>query len=101
MIVCTCGRKYHGKRAVCACGLVLEHGKASTIPGWVRAVARWRVPGEAGVGDTFHRLATSVGADRVMWLAKWFGVDCGCSGRRQLWNEQYPYDGKIPELVAN
>lgn len=28
MIECECGRKYHGQRVKCVCGLVIEAGKA-------------------------------------------------------------------------
>lgn len=61
------------------------------IPAWAKAVAAWKAPSDAGVGDTFHRLATKVGANHVSRLVAWFGIDCGCEGRRELWNVMYPY----------
>jgi hypothetical protein len=67
---------------------MVSHG----VPAWVSAVAAWRRSGDVGVGDTFHRLAAAVGADQVARLIAWFGIDCGCSGRQQQWNEMYPYD---------
>lgn len=68
-----------------------------TVPSWAQAIARWAQPGEMGVGDTFHRLAAKVGANHVSRLIEWFGIECGCEGRRDLWNALYRYDanGKL------
>lgn len=73
----------------CSCGRWLAKGG---LPRWVRSIAAWSQPGERGVGDTFHRLVAAVGADQVTRLLKWFRVDCGCEGRRDQWNDHYPYD---------
>lgn len=96
---CECGKEYlfpvYPVR--CTCGLV-THGDGSQMrfvtkkPTWVDAVSAWRSPDDVGVGDTFHRLAIAIGADRIARLIAWFSIDCGCEGRRQLWNEMYPYD---------
>lgn len=61
-------------------------------PRWVRSIAAWSKPGEIGVGDTFHRIAESIGAEHLSRLIKWFGIDCGCANRREKWNELYRYD---------
>jgi hypothetical protein len=58
----------------------------------VRSIAAWGQPGEKGIGDTFHRLAAKIGGEQLSRLMKWFGVDCGCEGRREEWNDHYPYD---------
>jgi hypothetical protein len=79
---CSCGRWYH-----------------VVWPAWAKAVSRWRASGDGGVGDTFHRLATAVGADRVARLITWFGIDCGCEGRRELWNQMYSYDASTETTI--
>lgn len=69
----------------------------SSVPRWAKAIAAWGKPGDRGVGDTFHRMVEAIGADNLERLIKWFGIDCGCSGRREQWNALYPYDdfGKL------
>lgn len=86
-MICPCGNvidetRIHGP-VKCACG------RWHNWPTWAKAVARWRVDGDVGVGDTFHRLAIRVGAENII---RWFGIDCGCEGRRDKWNKMYRYD---------
>lgn len=92
-MICECGNTIdeslvHGP-VRCSCG----RWHYVVWPAWADAVARWKSAEDIGVGDTFHRLATAVGADAVARLVKWFGIDCGCDGRRELWNQMYRYGG--------
>ncbi len=61
-------------------------------PTWVKAVARMRADGEAGVGDTAHRLLETMG---VGWFWQTFVVkltgNCKCEARRKNLNARHPY----------
>lgn len=83
MICPKCGRDYIVASCPCERGLPIK-----PWPTWAKAVAIFRQQGDIGVGDTFHRLAERFGAE---WVIKKLGVDCGCSGRRDVWNFSYRY----------
>lgn len=61
-------------------------------PAWVKAMVKWKQEGEAGAGDTAHRLLESMGVD---WFWKTFVVkllgSCKCEQRRRALNQRYPY----------
>lgn len=68
----------------------------TTPPAWVRAVAALRQPGDAGVGDTIHRIAKSAPDTLVglgIALKRWMtgSRDCGCERDRRRLNQIYPY----------
>ena len=72
-------------------------GRTATLPPrpwplWARALARRRVAGERGVGDTLARLLNGVGAARAAAVyERLVGKTCGCKDRQQWMNEQWPY----------
>lgn len=61
-------------------------------PVWVKGVAKLRQEGEIGVGDTVHRLLTTLG---VAWFWQQFMVkmlgNCNCEARRVALNARHPY----------
>ena len=59
-------------------------------PKWALVIAKFRKPGDVGVGDTFHRIAERFGAERVIERLGLKGM-CGCQGRHESWNKQYAY----------
>lgn len=61
-------------------------------PAWAKLIAGQREAGEKGVGDTAARLFGKIGGDAFKVAFKTvFKVDCGCSGRQQSWNLNFPY----------
>ena len=67
-------------------------------PKWAAVVEGLSHPGEVGVGDTVHRLATVVGGEIFRRVMAAIGVPCGCDQRQELWNKTFPY-GSI-NLIA-
>lgn len=61
-------------------------------PAWAKWVARFRKPGEVGVGDTVQRIAARFGGEKFKRLSKRIGLPCGCTERQADWNRLYPYD---------
>lgn len=66
----------------------------------LRVYARFRRPGDAGVGDTMARLFNvlpvykGLGAgDAFKLAAAKLGFDCGCGDRQAALNRRYPYPG--------
>jgi hypothetical protein len=61
-------------------------------PLWARAVARLKKDVDAGVGDTIERV---IGKTSSEAFKKWFkaitGHDCGCTQRKEYFNERFPY----------
>ncbi len=55
-----------------------------------RYLARKRIDGEVGIGDTFKRLL-GAGGRMIEWVAKRLDIDCGCSSRQARWNATHPY----------
>lgn len=53
-----------------------------------------------GLGDTIAKVTNFLGIDKVAdGLAKLAGAkDCGCSRRRELLNELFPYDNMVREF---
>ena len=85
----------------CSCGEVFDDGEQpcpvptqnseANWPSWAKVVAARRRDGEAGVGDTFDRLASRVGGKAFKSALKKLGIPCGCDGRQRDWNALYPY----------
>jgi hypothetical protein len=73
-------------------------------PAWALALATQRIDGEAGVGDTAHRLFHSPGvgllADGIVAGLAMFRRKCGCTRRQNEWNLKYSY-GKLNLLLTN
>ena len=88
-MICRCGQTIDDSLingpVRCSCG----RWHNVELPRWAGLIARWRRPGDAGVGDTFHRLAERFGAE---WVIAKLGIECECEQRRALWNGQYPYN---------
>jgi hypothetical protein len=66
-------------------------------PAQARGIASLRTDQDAGVGDTVHRLSTTIGAKQTTDLVKTLlGWDCGCAKRRAALNAAYPYVLRVP-----
>lgn len=59
-------------------------------PRWAKMIARFKKPQDAGVGDTFKRMAGKFG-ERYKSATKALGIPCNCEQRQKEWNEKYPY----------
>jgi hypothetical protein len=58
----------------------------------VLAVARWRKPGDTGLGDTVVRLIGSTRSHHFqVWFKRKFNRDCGCTDRQRWLNARFPY----------
>ena len=66
-------------------------GSDEQWPKWARAIRRLRKPDDAGVGDTFQRLASGVGGELFKTWTKKLGIPCNCERRQADWNEKYRY----------
>jgi hypothetical protein len=63
----------------------------SDWPAWAKLLAARKSETDKGVGDTFQRLAASMGGELFKKLAKSMGLPCGCDARQADWNRLYPY----------
>jgi hypothetical protein len=61
-------------------------------PFWVSLVKKFKSDSDRGVGDTFQRLAASVGGERWKSLMNKAGRGCGCGDRQSKWNRLWPYE---------
>ena len=93
-----CGISHFGAipETCLVCGGQLREGSGpgdseANWPSWAKVVAARRRDGEAGVGDTFDRLAARVGGKAFKAALKKLGIPCGCDGRQRDWNALYPY----------
>jgi hypothetical protein len=70
---------------------ILPIPKASW-PGWANTISLSRKPGDIGVGDTAERLLGIFGGALFKKGFKTLtGGDCGCSARKESWNQLYRY----------
>jgi hypothetical protein len=60
-------------------------------PAWAKLLTARKAEPDKGVGDTFQRLAASMGGELFKKLAKSMGLPCGCDARQADWNRLYPY----------
>jgi hypothetical protein len=61
-------------------------------PLWAQGLAVFASDSDAGVGDTVARVVGPIGGEAFKkWHKHYFGKECGCTGRQELWNKQYPY----------
>jgi hypothetical protein len=65
--------------------------KPKTKPLIIRGIARQRIPGDTGVGDTVERLLAKMGGDQFKWVMERLGIKCGCEDRKAWLNRTYPY----------
>jgi hypothetical protein len=64
----------------------------SDWPVWAKALGKLKRDGEKGVGDTIERIIGAETSDLYKsWYRKIFGRDCNCIGRKEKFNETYPY----------
>jgi hypothetical protein len=60
-------------------------------PVWARALKQFSTPDDKGIGDVVARM---IGDENSMKFKAWhlatFGRPCGCVGRQERWNKQYP-----------
>lgn len=64
----------------------------SEWPPWAWGFRLAKRRGDAGVGDTVQRLIGDENSEKFKrWYKGKFGKDCGCAGRRILWNQLYRY----------
>jgi hypothetical protein len=60
-------------------------------PIWAKALKQFSTPDDKGIGDVVARM---IGDENSMKFKAWhistFGRPCGCTGRRERWNKQYP-----------
>jgi hypothetical protein len=64
----------------------------SRWPFWAIALARYKQPTDAGVGDTAKRVFARLGGEGYKWLSAKLGMPCGCTERQAEWNKHYPYE---------
>ncbi len=60
-------------------------------PRLLRSIARKRIPGDAGLGDTLQRLFARLGGEWLKAAIAKLGIDCGCANRQAWLNHHYPY----------
>ena len=89
-VVCSCEQFY------CACSPGNPPKPPQIMPYddwplWAKAIAELKADDEQGVGDTFERIAASMGGVAFKAWAKAAGIDCGCDARKASWNVLYPY----------
>lgn len=80
---------------------ILAYMKSSPQPDAARSDSEWPLivrllalrkrEGEAGLGDTVHRLAEALGGVWMTRMLHRIGVECGCQARREALNARYPY----------
>ena len=64
----------------------------SDWPLWAKAMRLLSRPADKGLGDTVARIVGPIGGDAFKaWHLATFGVPCGCAGRQEALNAQYPY----------
>ncbi len=64
-------------------------------PIWAKGLAMISKPEDKGIGDV---VARTMGAENSEAFKKWYkattGKNCGCTGRQNLWNQEYPLNSK-------
>ena len=61
-------------------------------PAWARAMRFLSRPADRGLGDTIARIVGPVGGDAFKaWHLATFGVPCGCEGRQESLNREFPF----------
>ena len=64
-------------------------------PGWATEMAKNKMSGEAGLGDTVARVVAPFGSQAFKeWYAEVAGVmqkTCQCREWKPVWNARYPY----------
>ncbi|MDA8378927.1 MAG: hypothetical protein M0Z50_18195 [Planctomycetia bacterium] len=61
-------------------------------PWAARAIGKWRVDAEQGVGDTLTRILGAGGGEVYKrWYKRITGRECGCSDRQARLNQTFPY----------
>lgn len=61
-------------------------------PLWARTMSSLRTPEDKGVGDTVERIIGKDNAEGFKaFYQRTFQRQCGCDGRKQEWNQLYPY----------
>jgi len=60
-------------------------------PAWAKLVRLAAKPGDKGIGDTMHREAGVIGQTWEALYLRLTGHPCGCGGRVEALNQQYPY----------
>ncbi len=64
-------------------------------PQWAKIIATRATPEDKGIGDVAARMiGDEKSAAFKIWFKATFGKDCGCTGRQNLWNIQYPLNLK-------
>jgi hypothetical protein len=64
----------------------------SDWPLWARAIAKFRRPGDLGLGDTLVHLIGDARSNRFKkWFTRKFGKSCGCTERQRWLNRRFPY----------
>jgi hypothetical protein len=65
--------------------------KVTEWPIWAKALKQFSASDDKGIGDVVARM---IGDENSMKFKAWylatFGRSCGCTGRRERWNKQYP-----------
>ena len=73
----------------------LVESRPAQIAEWplgLRLVARKRIAGETGIGDTAARWIGAVGGEKFkLWFHIIFGKDCNCANRQAWLNTRWPY----------
>ena len=64
----------------------------SQWPGWAKGIALLKTDADRGVGDTVYR---TIGPDTSAAFKTWFLLifkrSCGCSARKERWNNEFSY----------
>ncbi len=64
-------------------------------PMWAKALAQLATPDDKGIGDVVARIIGDENSAKFSaWHLTTFGRQCGCKGRRHLWNIKYPLNSK-------
>ena len=64
----------------------------SEWPLWACAIAKFRQPGDIGLGDTVVHLIGDARSERFKtWFHRKFGKSCGCTERQRWLNRRFPY----------
>lgn len=82
-----CGNMIH-----CGEGPLPQPSPPKRWPLWATLVRVCKFETDKGVGDTIHRIASEIGAERFKTWAEQCGIPCGCTERQAKWNELYPYE---------
>ena len=61
-------------------------------PIWARPFRLLSRSGDRGLGDTITRIVGPIGGDAFKaWHLAMFGVPCGCEGRQESLNREFPF----------